>query len=477
MVTVLTSRSTNQTATFTETLTTTTLFDGSIRVHLTNGATATLTAYTPAASGSGAGVHGDGSKRNGASVNLPGNAMTAGSAATPFDGRWNYGTTYQVTLPLTCQAGDVVIIAKSTAEGVGLTTVTRASYWSVEGDSVVDEMFLIEFVDYAPSGAAPLRLFGLGSGSVSRMFRKSSQMHESDIDLSRLPRDIDLSTLGVSIPSYATMTALFDKFCGRVETGWGGRYSSPNLQDPGYGSHNCSAISQSLVMLCSDDDNATKLPLARALVQRGLDLWGAYIDGRVVRPNGGNIGGDKALCILAGHLLNIPALADPDETLGRDAFPDSNRAVLFDPAYVNPAGTYDATVPDCWWFESPRWPYSWQFTDAVADYQRFEPSTWTLHANLGNASQEFAINYMEQVVGSMVGTVLAMQLMGRRSQMGEGIMTIIQNWMDGPPAGALAQLSAVPGQVYLGNLTWGQEFSVGQGAGMCQAAWSSYWPL
>lgn len=466
----------NISVTIAEPVDVTELHDGNFLVHVGAG-TATITAYSPARIGAGGGA-GPGSVRNGAAINLPGNAeLQPRVAGDPFDGRTNYSPEHALSLPRRCVAGDVAIIALSKPSGTDVAAGPRPSYWSVPGDSFVDEMLNVMFVGYPRDAATPrLRPFGLGADPELRQLRGRFALREDKIDLSRLPSVIELGSLqGVDVPTWAEMESLVSDFCGEVRDGWGTRYVTPDLQNPGYGSHKQGFYSQCYVMLCSTESSATKRKLARSLVQWGLDLAGAYHDGRLTEPNGGNIQGCKGLIILAGHLLDIRAMRDPDAWLGEDRFADSMRVGPFDPGVTTGGTASEEPVPARWWFGTPDWPYRWDFLPGGwGEFQRRPPGTWTTIAQSGHGSQEFGMQYLNQVAGCHVGQALAFELMGLRAEMGEGYMRFIEQWMTGPPPAARDQLAAV--SAALGALRWGEDYSVGQGAGMCRAAWQRYWP-
>lgn len=78
------------------------------------------------------------------------------------------------------------------------------------------------------------------------------------------------------------------------------------------------------------------------------------------------------------------------------------------------------------------------------------------------------MSYMNQVIGSQVGTALAMRLMGLQREMGSAFVGAVAQWMDGPPAEAVDELRA-QGMTF----PWGSDYTVGPGAGVCATAWRS----
>jgi len=74
--------------------------------------------------------------------------------------------------------------------------------------------------------------------------------------------------------------------------------------------------------------------------------------------------------------------------------------------------------------------------------------------------------YVPQVLGSQVGTAVAMKLMGREREMGAAFYRMVEQWMEAPPAEAQAQLEAAGIK-----LPWGTDYAVARGVGFCRAAW------
>lgn len=352
-------------------------------------------------------------------------------------------------LPAAVVPGDALVLL---AAGSG-----RGDYWPVDGRSSNVEAMPVVFVEYA---AAPgyLRPPAIGDGSLVRLLRRTA-VAESDVRLGRLPRVVDAAACtvggwGGETPTIPYLTALLGGFCGELWDSWATDTRTPDRQHPGYGSYLASVVSQALVQLCSTASDEQKLPLALAVVQWGLDLAGAFADGRRHVLGGGHCAGRKALVVMAGHLLGVEALAHPSAIVG-PVFQE-------DLAYV--AGD--------WWFGGD-WNARWRFQlGGVGDASLCAqpPATWGAVVAPAHNTWAWAINgYMPQVVGAQVGTALAMRLMHREAAIGPAFVRMVEQWMQGPPAAARTELVA-EGIA----LPWGTDYSVVRGAGFCAAAWRRY---
>jgi hypothetical protein len=359
--------------------------------------------------------------------------------------------TQQLVLPLFVVPGDALVVT-STATG------SRDAYWPVPGRSAIDEAMAVVFVSY-PAIPGLLRPPAIGDGFLARLLR-SEPIPEAMVNMSRLPNVIDVDSLpvswaawGAAKPDFPYLVALLQPFGGECYDGWSTDTRTPDLQHPGYGSAYASIVSQALVMLCSTAPTAQKLPLALAVTQRGLDLVGAFCDGRLNYPSGGHMQGRKALIVACGHLLGIVPIADPVTYIGPRFQEDG----------------YFETTPSAWWFGAG-WTAGWRFElPSPFDGSQLHnpPSTWGPVAAPAHDSWAWMVNgYMSTVLGSQVGTALAMHLMGREREMGTAFYRMIHEWMYAPPSAAQAQISAV-GIV----LTWRTDYALVRGAGFCRAAW------
>lgn len=356
-----------------------------------------------------------------------------------------------VALPLTVRPGDALVLEGGAA--------MRSDYWPGPGRSRNAEAMAVVFVDY-PIGPGMLRPPALGDSWLSRFFRAVS-VPESSVDLAQLPSVIDVQELGVdwsawgaAEPTIPYLTALLRRYGGEHRSGWATDGDTPDAAHPGYGSYYASIVSQALVQLCSTAPVESKRELALAIVQRGLDLVGAWADGRVGYPLGGHCAGRKALIVATGHLLGVNPIADPSAILG---------PVFQEDGCYRPGG---------WWFGGG-WSARWQFrVEAPFDGRLLAqpPSTWGAVNAPGHDSQAWMIaGYMPQVVGVQVGTALAMRLMGRTREWSASGDAMVAQWMAGPPQAADDELRAAGI-----NLAWGTDYALYRGSGFCSAAWREY---
>jgi hypothetical protein len=315
----------------------------------------------------------------------------------------------------------------------------------------------VVFVPYAV-GPGLLRPPAIGNSYLARFFR-SLPIAESVVNLDRLPAVVDVQALGVNWASWGAaeptipyLTGLLRRFGGECYDGWSTDTRTPDWQHPGYGSAYASVVSQAMVQLCSTiSGTETKRPLALAVVQRGLDLVGAWCDGRRNYPLGGHSAGRKALVVVTGHLLGVEAFADPSSIVGA-AFQE-------DLAYQ----------PGQWWFGG--WNATWRYrVEPMPKTLADPPATWGAADATQHDSLAWQVaGYMPQVVGAQVGTALAMRLMGRTREWSAQADAMVAQWMAGPPAAAKAQLDAA-------GLTfpWGTDYALVKGAGLCAAAWKAH---
>ena len=355
--------------------------------------------------------------------------------------------TATLALPAAVVPGDALVVAMP---GSG-----RGDYWDVPGRSACTRMLAVVFVPYAVRSDL-LRPPAIGNSWLSRFFR-TVPIPESAVRLDRLPSVVDVQKLGVdwsswgaSEPTIPYLTALLRRFGGECYDGWSTDTRTPDQQHPGYGSYYASVVSPTGVQLCSTAPLEVKRPLALAVTQRGLDLVGAFADGRRQVALGGHCAGRKALVVLAGHLLGVDAFADPSSIVG-------------------PVWQEDlAYTPGAWWFGwSARWRYR---VEPMAKTLADPPSMWGDVAAQQHDSLAWQVaGYMPQVVGSQIGTAHCMRLLGRTREWSPSADAMVQQWMSGPPAGADAQLRAAGIA-----LPWGTDYSLSRGAGFCAAAWRHY---
>ena len=335
--------------------------------------------------------------------------------------------------------GDTMVQASpAQLQGAPGASWNRASYWSVPGRSSIDSMQAYVFVGWNPEVAGECFAPAMGDGQIAR-FLRSVPISTLRVNFTKLPSVIDMSKLPNVMP-IDYYERLFASFCGDIYAGWSTDTRTPDLQHPGYGTYLASVVSQALVWLCSTEHPAMKARLATAMAAWGLDLAGAYADGRNCgSANGGHMLGRKALVMLAGYLLDAAPLTDPNTYVGKVFAED------------------DAFYRTEWW-ESHLQPSGWR-RNSGDDFLKKHPSTWTAD----QYGEKWRWHYVDQVVGSEIGTALAMQLMGLAPQFGFDCWQMCQNWMEKPKPIAITG--------HPEDVAWGEDYSVGGGAGMCAAAW------
>ncbi len=353
------------------------------------------------------------------------------------------------TLPIEVRAGDSVILAKA-----GPPMVPRIGvYHDAPCKSEIHRMGVVTFVSYPQRSATTFRVAGIGGRIIGTILR-NYEVPSDWLRLEKLPSVVTIHPEKLrTLAPY--LERIFGGFCGEVRSGWGTETITPAFQHPGYGSYLSSCVSLGLTVLCSTIPITAKRKLAERMVQWGLDLAGAFADERVNTSNGGHMQGRKALIILAGYLLNIPQMMYPD---------------AINPDFQETQG-YETKDRGWWW--GGTWRHVWHpFDRGNGDFVASHPATWSHDATMpnGNVSrgERFRLSYMNQVIGSQVGTALAMRLMGMQRQMGTAFIGAVGQWMEGPPAGPMADLAA-QGMTF----PWGTDYTVGPGAGICADAWRS----
>lgn len=355
--------------------------------------------------------------------------------------------TASLALPAAVVPCDALVVA---TPGTG-----RGDYWAAPGRSSCSEAMAVVFVPYAVRGDL-LRPPAIGSSWLSRYFR-SVPIPERAVHVETLPTALVVSSLpvnwqawGAAEPTIPYLTGLLRRFAGECYDGWSTDTRTPDRQHPGYGSAYASVVSQALVQLCSTSSAEAKRPLALAVVQRGLDLVGAFADGRRQFALGGHCAGRKALVIACGHLLGVEALADPAAVVG-PVFQE-------DQAYQ----------PGDWWFGG--WKARWGYRgEAPGDGSLLgaPPGQWGAVDSTTHSSWAWMVSgYLPQVVGAQVGTAYAMRKLGRTGEWSTSADAMVAQWMEGPPPAARQQLQAA-GLA----LPWSTDYALVRGAGFCAAAW------
>lgn len=392
-------------------------------------------------------------------LNLPGNLDTPAHEAALL-------APHTESTPTTVYPGDVLIVA-TTAGGA------RSTFSNVPaGSSPWKHMMAINFVSWAPHTDS-FRPPALGNGPLVRWLR-SLEYRESSVSSSQVTSTIDPANAaftaqygqwGHAEPTVAVLLPLLQKFCGEIWGGWATHFFSPTLQNIGYGIAQQYTLSKALLRLHSTDLWTTKEPLAYAIVQRGIDLLGAFADGRYNYASGGHMAGQKAMILAAIKLLNLPFDI-------RTIFPSK----VFQEDWAYEAGT--------WWFGgSPNWDAVWNFqrgspTDTGAGYGTIncplDPSSWgkpTQHTNTGSSWSWMISSYMPQVLGASVGIALAMRLWGLEAQMGSSLDSLVEDWMSDWPD--IAKSALANANVPIWNVAQ-KDFSEDGGLGFCEVAWGLY---
>lgn len=248
---------------------------------------------------------------NGAIKNPRGNPVNgSGSAWQGIDergGLYPYTSTLTQSVPISCLANDVVVLSK--CDPITPPNHNRNGYISGLSTtrSYTTEMMCITFLTSDP-GTDSFRPSAFGPSSSTRKVGSLSQ-----IKISEIPQ---LITPGSATgPSYEYLTQAFSDFCGEMMTGWNTDGITPDLQHPGYGQQMAGLVSQALCKLLEIPtplDSKKREILALKLTQWGIDLWGAFKDGRINNANGGHQQGRKALVMFAGLMLSDPDMIDPD---------------------------------------------------------------------------------------------------------------------------------------------------------------------
>lgn len=104
------------------------------------------------------------------------------------------------------------------------------------------------------------------------------------------------------------------------KTNWTGRYLHPSDNQPAYGRELAKELAQGLLTLQLDYSNQEKQRLLIALVQYGIDVYAAAAAGANWHHDGGHNQGRKMPLLLAGTLLDDPAIL---------AFGDAKRHRIF----------------------------------------------------------------------------------------------------------------------------------------------------
>lgn len=363
----------------------------------------------------------------GATVNTP------GRRAPDIQGLRNVSPTTPINI------GDVAIVASS-----------------LPGSGQCDDMVSIHVVPFDP---APNHLTGPAIGSAFnpinywlRVQIPSGPIISDLISVDHLPSVINIDSLPVSWGLYGrgkpTLEWALEQltFCGDIGDQWGLTGMPINLMYP-YGREFSWRVSVMLLLLCSTLPKEQKKPLVTRLAQAAIDLWGAYLDGRVQETDGGHYQGRKAVVLAGLYILGIDKIHWPLVLKGQ---------YQEDLAYAD-------LGPLPW---NPSWRYGWRGHSSQPHPWNQPLNTWASHPGrpiwYGN-------NYLHAQVGTQIGTALAMKLMGLTEYMGKAHYGFVSQWMEGPNssgATALAGLGILP--------PWGTDFTSDRASTFCAEAWKKY---
>lgn len=301
-----------------------------------------------------------------------------------------------------------------------------------------------------------------------------------DTDAVALPSVIDLNVLTpiAGWPSWAnarpTMAEVLPRwagYCGELWAGsWGfaSRLPYNHHSRGGYGHYYSGKVSDGMMMALSTEGTAAeRKELARRMAQWGVDLYGAYVLGRNDGVDGGHYQGRKALIVWAGHFLDKPWV-DASGTFGTDKFNEDEQ--------------FYTTSPKAWAWTDRNWTAGYKGkTESPTDLLLAVNQWGTKFENM-----LYLTGYFQPAVGSQVGTALAMQIIGRTTEMGTGHRGMVAQFMEGPGATNLAAIDAIvitcidprDGQVFDDahprEILWGYSDSPDGYNGFGRAAWTAY---
>ena len=471
-------------------------FDG--RVLIQGSSTVTITGYTPAYDAV--------NRRNGACVGAPG-SLSANEYA--LDGRMSINGTKLDEVSFVVPVNRCAYIVKSRDPSeMEASPATGQLVWSdpattqtadgtnfhVGGSrSVIEYMLLVQVVPYDPTGAAStlmgptamgdsalvqsMRALDFGPGIPQTILNYERLPGGSASAVSALSRTALADRLGVSTSVIdarkAGLEILFGKFSGDIFSQWGTDTNTPGFQHVGYGVALQGAVSDALTILALDYPIAQRQTLARALAQWGLDLWGAFLDGRINYANGGHCAGRKALICFLGHLTGIREVLYPDSfygngsAFGANPFRENN-------AYY-PQANHDNLL------NGVGWRYNGSIygidNDGMNGVQLTNPpSSWT-------DSWKWAMNsYFTPSIASEIGTALCFTMVGEVEAWSADITRVALWWMSPAPAG----LPAVDAALYADGYTntpgeyaarAGRDYGYeGHVSGLCAEAWRMFDP-
>lgn len=356
------------------------------------------------------------------------------------------------TYPLPVVPGDALVILSGSTGGN-----PTAAYWQAPTSSVIDEAMAVVFVPYAVSENI-LRPPAIGrrTNPIVYFLRTNSQIPHSLMDMSKLPSIIHLDDIyqvpGHPTPndadkinptffSYDRPTWQIAVSCLGGEVGpdglvtCGGRFAGdiysdysvagrcPWTQHGGYGAFFASGTSRAMLMLCTDEDRVSKIRLALALCQRGLDDFGRVMDGAYLESNGGHAIGRRVGMTLFGFLIGMAGVADYTRVVGDRVAEDNGF----------PEGS--------WWFGSAApWTVRFPHTAGNDAFLANPPSTW--QGGWNTSGDIYNIRYWGSKMPALTGGAAALLLMGAEKYAPRYIQAIRQ-WQERLPAAQQAEMAAV----------------------------------
>lgn len=373
------------------------------------------------------------------------------------------GTGYQVINPV--PVGDATAITSTVATGTWLQALDSLVVLFVRSPrpagvtSNNDEALAIVVVPYAvsPSEASTrIRPSAIGNPSNSTIAAHRATSFTFDTtQANSIPSVIDVDALPTTWGTWANNRPVIDDymarfagFCGELWTGWGTASQTPSQQHPMYGRTMASLVSESLLMMVSQDDAAKRKTLAFRMTQWGVDLYGAYVSGRNDQVDGGHYQGRKALVVLAGHMLGVSAMLDATATFPGQ-FNEDEQFYVGSPAWV--------------W----GWTYGYKGRTEFPTNISAPIASWT-----SNPTIFYLTGYFEHVCGTQLGTALAMRLLGRTAQMGVAHDGMMAQWMEGPSSSDLAAMTARDAS--LASINWSTSYSAYDATDFARASWEKY---
>lgn len=267
--------------------------------------------------------------------------------------------------------------------------------------------------------------------------------------MERLPK-LDLLPPGKATEVGRRILQRMARFSGDIWSGWSTDTRTPDLQHAGYGRDYAGDVSQALtVILDQGIDLEVRKALTIALVQRGIDMIGAFGDyRRNWMVDGGHMWGRWPLVVFAGYMLNIPECFYPSPLQQADL--------------VEFRAFYEAR--NAWWHgSSSGWVRGWnepRFLDK-------HPSQWTT----SERGERWAFNgYYPHVMGANLGLARALQHLGLTMSLSPAMFFCINEWCAKLKYDTALALSNNGCQGVVD--AWGTSFAAFGDSQLCAEAWS-----